>query len=86
MNHQLSNPLTIFLLCVIAGITVGMAFTMVGLLRGDRRVREEAAKWMAAADAGRASRRTQESKVDELHQAVQQLRRPPSPPDDSAHD
>jgi hypothetical protein len=85
MNPSLTEPITIVLLCVIAGITLGMAFTMIGLLRGDRRVRAEAAKWMAAADSGRAARRQQDTQMDELHTAVQQLQKPPSPPQDPSH-
>lgn len=81
----MDNPATIFLLCVIVALVVGLNLTLFGLLRGDRRIRLEAAKWTVAADGGRAARHSQQSQLDELRRAVEQLQTPTTRRDDPPH-
>ena len=84
MNLSLTDPATVLILCLLAGFVVGINATLFGYLRGDKRVRAEAAKWAAAADAGRTTRATQAAQMAELHQAVQNLKKS-APPEDPAH-
>jgi hypothetical protein len=86
MNPALTEPTTLILLCIVAGFILGLHITLFGLLRGDARVRAEASKWMAAADAGRAPRRAHDAQMAELHQAVQNLKASSKPPENPPHD
>jgi len=86
MNPTLTEPGTIVLLCLITGFVVGLYLTLLGLLRGDRRVHEESAKWVKAVGGGRAGRAEQDAQLEALHKAVQQLRSPDSTPDSSPRD
>lgn len=85
MNPSLTEPGTIVLLCLVGGFIVGLHITLLGLLRGDARVRAEAAKWAAAVGGGRQARTTQDTQMAQLRQAVEQLKAPPTPPQDTPH-
>lgn len=84
MNPSLTEPGTIVLLCLVGGFIVGLHITLFGLLRGDARVRAEAAKWTAAVGGSRQARTTQESQMAELRRAVEQLQSPTPPQDPHA--
>jgi hypothetical protein len=85
MNPSLAEPATIVLLCLVGGFIVGLHITLFGLLRGDTRVRAEAAKWAAAVGGGRQARMAQDTQMAELRRAVEQLKTPPKPPQDTPH-
>jgi hypothetical protein len=86
MRLSLTEPATLLILCLIVGFVVGLNATLFGYLRGNPRVREEASKWAAAADAGRSTRATQAAQLAELHQAVEKLQKPAPGSDDPPHD
>ena len=56
MSPSLQEPATLVVLCLVAGFIIGLHLTLFGLLRGDSRVRQEAAKWTAAVSGGRTGR------------------------------
>ncbi len=85
MNPSLPEPATLVVLCLVAGFIIGLHLTLFGLLRGDSRVRQEAAKWTAAVSGGRTGRAAQEAQMAELRRAVEQLQTPPTPPQDPPH-
>jgi len=85
VNASLLEPGTVVLLCLVAGFIIGLYLTLFGLLRGDSRVRQEAAKWTAAVSGGRTGRAAQDAQMAELHRAVEKLKAPPTPPQDPPH-
>jgi hypothetical protein len=75
MNDLLKNPAAWVALLCLAAFVVGLNLTLIGLARGDRNVREEASKWGKALRGGVDGRQQAEAQMDELHAAVEQLKR-----------
>ncbi len=73
MKDLLSNPQGLLLLCCVGGLIVGLNLTLVGLLRGDARVRFETSRWASAFTGNRTARRQQEADYAELHKRVSGL-------------
>ena len=84
MSQLLSDPQALVVICLLIGFVLSINLTLLGLLRGDKRVQSEAAKWARAVGGGRAGQRRQSSQYDELRRVVAALEAPPAsepPPD-----
>lgn len=77
MKNLLSDPQGLLVLCCIGGLIVGLNLTLIGLLRGDPRVRLETSRWTSAFTGSRTARRQEEANYAELHQRVAKLNQPP---------
>jgi hypothetical protein len=77
MSTLFKNPVALIFVLCLAGLLIGQAFTLIGLARGDRHVREEAAKWSQALGGGVAGRKRSDAQLNDLHQAVESLKQPP---------
>lgn len=78
MRQLLANPAAIIIICLIVAFVLSVNLTLFGLLRGDKRVRDEAAKWARAVGGGTAGQRRQAAEYDELHRVVAALKSPPA--------
>ncbi len=74
MSELLSNPKALIGLACLGALILGFNLTLFGLLRGSRTAQEEASKWGKALMGGQTARRQQEAQLDELHQAVANLK------------
>jgi hypothetical protein len=81
MEDLLANPRGLIIIACFGAMVVGLNLTLFGLLRGDKSVQREAAVWGKVLRGNQASQR-QQAQLDELHQRVADLQRPPTPPDE----
>ena len=74
MNELFANPKALLALACLGALVLGANLTLFGLLRGSKTVQEEASKWGKAFTGGQAAHRKQQAQLDELHQAVANLK------------
>jgi len=77
---------TIIIIVVIVGFVLSVNFTLIGLLRGDKRVRAEASKWGLAVGGGRQAQANANAQAEALHAAVAALQATPVPTDPTPHE
>ncbi len=73
MKSLLSNPQGLLLLCCVGGLILGLNLTLLGMLRGDSRVRLETSRWASAITGNRDVRRQQDADYAQLRQRVSEL-------------
>ena len=74
MSELLTNPKALIILVCFGGAVIGLNLTLFGMLRGSRSAQEEASKWGQALRGGLEVRARHEAQLNELHQAVSQLK------------
>ncbi len=79
MNELLANPKIWLILGCLGALVLGLNLSLIGLLRHDKTVAEEASKWGKALRGGREGQKRQEAQIDELHRLVANLPPPPAP-------
>jgi hypothetical protein len=81
MDKLLSNPQSLLALLCIVGLVVGVNLALFNALSHGKILQEQAKIWGKAFGGGAEARKQQSDQLDELHQRVQQLQKPP-PGDD----
>jgi hypothetical protein len=71
---------TIIIIGVIIFFVLSVNLVLFGLMRGDRRLKEEASKWGLAISGGRRAQANNDAQAAALHAAVEALKQ--SPPTD----
>ncbi len=77
MDKLLSNPQSLLaLLCIVALVIGNLA--LFGAVGKSKLFQEQARVWGKALSGGAEGRKRQNDQLDELHQRVQQLQKPPA--------
>ena len=76
MNELLSNPKAWLILGCLGAMVLGLNLSLLGLLRRDKAVMEEASKWSKALRGGREGQQRQDAQLYELHRLVSNLQSP----------
>jgi len=73
MNELLANPKAWLILGCLGALVLGLNLSLLGLLRHDKTVAEEASKWGKALRGGAEGQKQQNAQLDELHRLVANL-------------
>jgi len=74
MPDWLTNPKGLIVLLCLGTLILGFNASLFSLLRGNQTAQREASKWSQVLRGGPESQRRQAAQLDELHQAVSQLK------------
>jgi|CXWL01.1.fsa_nt_gi hypothetical protein len=82
MDKLLSNPQSLLALLCIVALVIGVNLALFGAVGKSKLFQEQAGVWGKALSGGAEGRKHQNDQLDELHQRVQQLQKPPANEDE----
>ena len=85
MDQILSNPRGLIIVCCVLAFVLAVNASMLGLLRGDKRLERQASRWTKAFGGGADVRRQRAAEAAELHHLINQLK-DEQPTQDPPHD